>query len=54
MRYPEKDSGCEASEEGGTSADRIPNARYPGGMATEKDFGCETPGWNGGGEGFLE
>ena len=27
------------------SADRIPDARHPGGMATEKDSGCETLGW---------
>ena len=51
---------------GGTSADRIPDARYPrkverwqgripdvrhpGGMLAEKNSGCETSGWNVGGE----
>ena len=49
-----QDSGCEISEEGGTLADRIPDARYPrkverqrgripdvrhpDGMAAEKEF----------------
>ena len=32
--------------------DRIPNVRYPGGMSTEKNSGCETSGWNVGGEEF--
>ena len=55
-------------EKGGTSADRIPDARYPrkverrpgripdvrhlGGMLAEKNSGCETSGWNGGREEF--
>ena len=30
--------------------DWIPDARHPGGMAEERNFGSETPGWNGGGE----
>ena len=46
------DSGCEMSGEGGTLADRIPDARHPDGMAADKDSGCETPGRNGGREGF--
>ena len=33
-----KNSGCET----------------PGGMAAERNFGYETPGWNGGGEEFRE
>ena len=32
--------------------DKIPDARYPGGMSTEKNFGCEIPRWNVGGEEF--
>ena len=31
---------------------RIPGVRHPDGMAAEKGSGCETPGWNDGGEGF--
>ena len=42
----EQNSGCETSGEDGTSADRIPDVRYPGWkMAAERDSGCETPGW---------
>ena len=26
--------------------DRIPDVRYPGGMSTEKNSGCEMSGWN--------
>ena len=56
----EKDSGCETSGEGGTSAGTsFPDMRHPGGndggegfrvrdtrmeMAALKDSGCETPG----------
>ena len=55
-------------EKGGTSTDRIPDARYPrkverrrgripdvrhpGRMAVEMNSGCEAPGWNGDGEEF--
>ena len=46
------DSGCEISGEGRTSAGRIPGVRHPGGMSAEEDSGCETSGWNVGGEGF--
>ena len=28
------------------------NVRYPSGMLTEKNSGCEMPGWNVGGEEF--
>ena len=31
---------------------RVPDVRYSDGMAAEKNSGCETSGWNGGGEGF--
>ena len=31
---------------------RISGVRHPDGMAAEKDSGCETPRWNGGGEEF--
>ena len=31
---------------------RIPGVRHPDEMAAEKNSGCETPGWNGGEEGF--
>ena len=31
---------------------RIPDVRYQDGMMAEKDSGCETSGWNDGGEGF--
>ena len=48
-----KDSGCEASEEGGTSTGtRFPDARHPGGMTALKDSGCDTRMENGGAEGF--
>ena len=32
--------------------DRVPDVRHLGGMAAEKNFGCETSGWNGSGEEF--
>ena len=32
--------------------DRIPDVRYPGGISTEKNSGCEIPGWNVSGEEF--
>ena len=32
--------------------DRISNVRYQGGMPAEKNFGCEIPRWNVGGEEF--
>ena len=32
--------------------DRVPDVRHPGGMAAEKNSGCETSGWNVGGEEF--
>ena len=41
MRYP-----------GGMSAGRIPDVGYPSGMSAEKNSGCETSGWNVGGEEF--
>ena len=31
---------------------KIPDVRHSDGMAVEKDSGCETSGWNGGGEGI--
>ena len=31
---------------------RVPDVRYSDGMAAEKNSGCETSGWNGGGEEF--
>ena len=41
-------------KKGGTSVDWIPDARHPGGMAEERNSESETPGWNGGAEGFRE
>ena len=32
--------------------DRIPDARHLGGMSAEKNSGCESSGWNVGGEEF--
>ena len=41
VRYPEK-----------VERRPDPDVRYPGGMAAEKNFGCETSGWNDGGGEF--
>ena len=54
MRYPEKVERRpgripDVRHLGGMSADRIPDVRHPGGMLAEKNSGCETSGWNGGG-----
>ena len=43
VRYPEKVEHW---------PDRIPDVRYPGGMSAGKNSGCETSGWNIGGEEF--
>ena len=43
MRHPEKVE---------RRAGRISDVRHPGGMSVEKNFGCEIPGWNVGGEEF--
>ena len=34
--------------------DRIPGVRHLDGMAAERNFGSETPGWNDGREEFRE
>ena len=43
MRHPEKVE---------RRLDRVPDVRYQGGMATEKNSGCKTSGWNVGREEF--
>ena len=51
-RRPDRIPNVRHPEEVERRPDRIPDVRYPGGMSTEKNSGCEMPGWNVGGEEF--
>ena len=53
VRYPDKVErrsdkipDMRYSEKVERRPDRIPGVRYLGGMSTEKNSGCEIPGWN--------